>query len=80
MSARVLAFDEFHPTLSNLCRNAEGFLVGSVASALMSIMLGVMLLFRYTTHPRTPHKDLANRNEGKLNPDVPTRKLWLGDL
>ena len=80
MSAGVLTFNEFHPTLSNVYRNAEGFLVGSAASALMSIMLGVMLLFRYTTHPRTPHKDLVNRDEVKPNPDVPTRELLLGDL
>lgn len=59
LSAGVLQFQEFHPTLTPLQKIAEGFIVSSTAAAVISAMLGTMLLFRYEGYTSCTRKDLA---------------------
>lgn len=55
----VLTFNEFHPTTSEQSRAAEGFLVSSATTSVISIMLATMLLFRFEGHETATRKHLA---------------------
>ena len=59
LALATLTFPEFHPTLSPQSRAAEGFLVSSASTSVISIMLGTMLLFAYEGHESVRRKDLA---------------------
>ena len=59
LSLAVLTFDEFHPTTSGQSRAAEGFLVSSAVTSVISIMLATMLLFRFEGHETATRKELA---------------------
>ena len=59
LSLAVLTFDEFHPTTSWQSQAAEGFLVSSASTGVISIMLATMLLFRFEGHGTATRKDLA---------------------
>jgi hypothetical protein len=54
-----LTNQQFHPTRTQLQRIAEGFIVSSTAAAVISAMLGTMLLFRYEGYTSCTRKDLA---------------------
>ena len=45
LSLAVLTFNEFHPTTSGQARAAEGFLVSSASTSVISAMIATMLLF-----------------------------------
>ena len=59
LSLAVLTFDEFHPTTSGQIQAAEGFLVSSALTSVISIMLATMLLFRFEGHEAATRKELA---------------------
>ncbi len=59
LSLAVLTFNEFHPTTSGQSEAAEGFLVSSAVTSVISIMLATMLLFRYEGFETATRKDLA---------------------
>ena len=59
LSLAVLTFDEFHPTTSGQLQAAEGFLVSSAVTSVISIMLATMLLFRFEGHDTATRKELA---------------------
>jgi len=59
LSLAVLSFPEFHPTQSSLARAAEGFLCSSALTAITSVMLSTMLLFRFEGHETATRKELA---------------------
>ena len=59
LSLAVLTFDEFHPTTSGQIQAAEGFLVSSAVTSVISIMLATMLLFRFEGHETATRKELA---------------------
>ena len=59
LSLAVLTFDEFHPTTSGQIQAAEGFLVSSALTSVISIMLATMLLFRFEGHETATRKELA---------------------
>lgn len=59
LSLTVLTFAEFHPTTSGRSQAAEGFLVSSASTSVISVMLATMLLFRFEGHETVTRKDLA---------------------
>ncbi len=59
LSLAVLTFDEFHPTISGQSRAAEGFMVSSASTSVISIMLATMFLFRFEGHDEATRQDLA---------------------
>jgi len=59
LSLAVPTFDEFHPTQSNLVRAAEGLFYSSATSAVISVVMSTMLLFKFEGHESATRKDLA---------------------
>ena len=59
LALATLTFSEFHPTISSQYRAAEGFLVSSASTSVISIMLGTMLLFWYEGHESATRTDLT---------------------
>lgn len=59
LSLAVLTFSEFHPTDSSLIRAAEGLLCSSALTAVISVMISTMLLFRFEGQEHATRKDLA---------------------
>ncbi len=55
----MLTFDEFYPTPSPLARAAEGFLSSSALTAIISVILAIMLFFRFEGHEGPTRKDLV---------------------
>ena len=59
LSLSILTFVEFHPTTSAQLRTAEGLLVSSASTSVISIMLATMLLFRFEDHEKATRVDLT---------------------
>jgi hypothetical protein len=59
LSLAILTFNEFHPTQSSLARAAEGFLCSSAMTAVISVMISTMLLFRFEGQEVATRRDLA---------------------
>lgn len=59
LAISVLNFTEFHPTVSSQNRAAEGFLVSSASTSVISGMLATMLLFRFEGQEIVTRKDYA---------------------
>lgn len=59
LSLAVLSFNGFHPTVSRQTRAAEGFLVSSASTSVISSMLAIMLPFRFEGQEAATRKDYA---------------------
>jgi ABC-type uncharacterized transport system YnjBCD permease subunit len=59
LSLAVLSFGEFHPSTSSFARGAEGLLCSSSITAVVSVTLAIMLLFRFESYETATRKDLA---------------------
>jgi ABC-type uncharacterized transport system YnjBCD permease subunit len=59
LSLAVLSFGEFHPSTGSFARGAEGLLCSSSITAVVSVTLAIMLLFRFESYETATRKDLA---------------------
>ena len=59
LSLNILSYNEFHPTVSAQTRVAEGFLVSSASTSVISGMLATMLRFRFEDQGTASHTDYA---------------------
>ena len=59
LSLNILSYNEFHPTISARTRVAEGFLVSSASTSVISGMLATMLRFRFEDQDSATRKDYA---------------------
>ena len=59
LSLNILSYNEFHPTVSARTRVAEGFLVSSLSTSVISGMLATMLRFRFEDQDSATVKEYA---------------------
>ncbi|KAM0805797.1 hypothetical protein BDR22DRAFT_777134, partial [Usnea florida] len=59
LSLNILSYNEFHPTVSAQTRVAEGFLVSSASTSVISGMLATMLRFRFDEQDSATRKEYA---------------------
>lgn len=59
LSLNILSYNEFHPTMSARTRVAEGFLVSSASTSVISGMLATMLRFRFEDQDSATRKEYA---------------------
>lgn len=59
LALAVLTFDEFHPAQTAPARAAEGLLVSSALSSVISIVLAIMLMFQFEGREKATRRDLA---------------------